>query len=170
MRIAVISDIHDNVWKLDAALARVADTDAMVCCGDLCSPFIVHQIGRGYAKPVHVVFGNNDADLFRITAIAAGYPHIRLYGEIFTGEFGGRKVAANHFDAIARPLAASGLYDVVFFGHNHRHEITRAGGTLLVNPGPVMGAAFGANGSREDVASTVVVYDTGSGEAATLKL
>jgi putative phosphoesterase len=170
MRIAVLSDIHDNVWKLDAALAQVRDTDAMVCCGDLCSPFIVHQIGRGYAKPVHVVFGNNDADLFRITSIAAKNSQMRLYGEIFTGEFGGRKAAANHFDAIARPLAASGLYDVVFFGHNHRHEIAQVGKTLLVNPGPVMGAAFGADGLREDVPSTVVVYDTETGSAETLTL
>jgi predicted phosphodiesterase len=125
---------------------------------------------RGYAKPIHVVFGNNDADLFRITSIAAKYPHIRLCGELFTGELGGRAVAANHFDAIARPLAASQQFDAVFFGHNHRHEIGRVGKTALVNPGPVMGAAFGADGMREDVPSTFVIYDCASGAAETITL
>lgn len=43
MRIAVLSDIHDNVWNLAAALDAGAETDALICCGDLCSPFIVHQ-------------------------------------------------------------------------------------------------------------------------------
>ena len=167
MRIAVLSDIHDNVWKLAAALAAVRGTDALICCGDLCSPFIVHQIGREYAGPVHIVFGNNDADLYRITAIAARYPHIRLWGEFAASEFGGRRAAVHHFDNLARPLAASGMYDVVFFGHNHRHEISRAGDTLVINPGPIMGAAFRPDGTREDVASTFVVYDTESGAAAT---
>jgi putative phosphoesterase len=171
MRIAVLSDIHDNVWKLAAALDAVRDTtEAMLCCGDLCSPFIVHQIGRGYPHPVHVVFGNNDGDLFRITAIAAKYSHLRLHGEMFTGEFGGRKFAMNHFDAIARPLAASGLYDVVCFGHNHTHEIARVGATLAINPGSIMGAAFHADGTRRESPSTFLVYDTGSGEVESFEV
>ena len=165
MRIAVLSDIHDQVWKLDAALAAVADTGAMICCGDLCSPFIVHQIGRAYSQPVHIVFGNNDGDRFRITSIAVKYPHLRIHGEIFTAEFDGRNIAVNHFDAIARPIVASGLFDVVCFGHNHRFEIARGAATLAINPGAIMGAAFAADGARTDVASTFAIYDTESGEA-----
>ena len=168
MRIAILSDIHDNVWKLAAALDAVRETtDAMLCCGDLCSPFIVHQIGRGYGGPVHIVFGNNDGDLYRITAVAAKYPQVRLHGELFTGEFDGKKFAMNHYDRIGRPLAASGLYDVVCFGHNHTYEIARSGKTLAINPGAIMGAAFHADGTRRDVPSTYVVYDTASGEAET---
>ena len=159
MRIAVLSDIHDNVWKLDGALAAIGATDALLCCGDLCSPFIVHQIGRAYAKPVHIVFGNNDGDHFRITANAAHYPQIRLHGEIFTAEFDGRRIAMNHFDAIARPIVNSGRLDVVCFGHNHRFEIARSGLTLAVNPGAILGAAFAADGTREVVASTFAIYD-----------
>ena len=29
------------------------------------------------------------------------------------------RIRINHFDYIARPIAQSGLYDVVCFGHNH---------------------------------------------------
>jgi len=166
MRIAVISDIHDNVWKLSPVLAFVHDTDALVCLGDLCSPFVVHQLGREYARPIHVVFGNNDGDLFRIAANARGYEHLKLDGEFWSGEFGGRRVAAHHFDNIARPLAASGDWDALFFGHNHRFHIGQAGRTLLVNPGPVMGAAFAANGAREDVPSSFAIYDSATNTAA----
>jgi putative phosphoesterase len=171
MRIAVLSDIHDNVWKLDAALAAVREsTGAMLCCGDLCSPFIAHQIGRGYPHPVHIVFGNNDGDQFRITANAAKYPHLRIHGELFTGEFAGRKFAMNHYDSIGRPLAASGLYDVVCFGHNHTREIARVGKTLAINPGAILGAAFAADGTRRDVPSTFLVYDTGTDEVETFEV
>jgi hypothetical protein len=170
MRIAVLSDIHDNVWKLDAALAAVADTDAMICCGDLCSPFIVHQIGRGYTKPVHIVFGNNDGDHFRITANAAKYPHLHVHGEIYTAVFDGRSVAVNHFDAIARPIVESGRFDAVCFGHNHRFEIARTGATLAINPGAIMGATFAADGTRTDCASTYAVYDTQTGDAEGMEI
>jgi hypothetical protein len=165
MRIAVLSDIHDNVWKLDAALAAVAVTDAMICCGDLCSPFIVHQIARAYSKPVHIVFGNNDGDHYRITSNAAKYAHLHLHGEIFTAEFDARSIAVNHFDAIARPIVESGRFDAVCFGHNHRFEIGRHGATLAINPGAIMGATFAADGTRSDCASTFAIYDTGTGEA-----
>jgi len=160
MRLAVISDIHDNVWKLEGALERARGSDAMICCGDLCSPFIVHQLARGFAGPIHIVFGNNDGDLFRITANAAKYPQIRIHGEMMRGEFGGKRIAANHYDNIARAIAASGEYDVVCYGHNHVYEVSRTGRTLAINPGAVMGATFAADGSCADVASTFVIYDT----------
>ena len=50
MRVAILSDIHDNVWSLSAALGAVSEADALICCGDLCSPFIIHQLGRGFQE------------------------------------------------------------------------------------------------------------------------
>ena len=166
MRIAILSDIHDNVWKLAAALAHLGGTDAMICCGDLCSPFIVHQLGRGFTKPIHVVFGNNDGDLFRITANARQYEHIRIHGEFFRGEFAGQRFAANHYENIARAIAASGEFDVVCYGHNHVYDIARVGSTLAINPGSIMGATFAPDGVRTDTVSSFVIYDTAAGEAA----
>ena len=165
MRIAILSDIHDNVWKLAAALDAIGAADALLCCGDLCSPFIVHQLARGFSGPVHILFGNNDADLFRITANAQKYPHVRIHAEFFRGEFDGKQFAANHYDNIAAPLVASGEFDVVCYGHNHRFDIRRAGRTLAINPGSIMGCTFAADGTRTDVASTYVIYDTAPDEA-----
>jgi hypothetical protein len=167
MKIAVLSDIHDNLWNLQAAIATVQDADALICCGDLCSPFVVDELAN-FPREVHVVFGNNDADLFRITAKAAGKPRVKLYGEFFAGEFGGRTFAVNHFDYIARPIAKSGQYEVVCFGHNHEFEIGREGRTLLINPGPIMGAKFSKG--WQDVAPTFVVYDSEAHETAAFKI
>jgi putative phosphoesterase len=160
MRIAVLSDIHDNVWKLAAALDAAASADALICCGDLCSPFIVHQIARAFPKPIHIVFGNNVGDPFRITLNARNHPHVQIHGELFRGEFDGKRFAVNHFDNIGREIARSGEFDVVCFGHNHVYEVSRVGRTLAINPGPVMGATFAPDGHRTDVLSTFVIYDT----------
>jgi putative phosphoesterase len=158
MRIAILSDIHDNLWDLAAALETVESADALICCGDLCSPFVVDVLAR-FTKEIHVVFGNNDADLYRIAAKASKLPRFHLHGEFFEREFDGKRFAVNHFDYIAKPLAASGKYDVVCFGHNHEHEIGWGGKCLLINPGPIMGAKF-SSGKWEDVPPTFVIYDS----------
>lgn len=160
MRIAILSDIHDNLWNLAAAIRYVQDVDALICCGDLCSPFVIDEFAK-FPKDVHIVFGNNDADLYRITLKACANPRIHLYGELFHAVLDGKRFAVNHFDYIARPLAKSGDYDVVCFGHNHVFEIGREKGCLLINPGPIMGAGF-VNGVWDDFMPTFVIHDTTS--------
>lgn len=163
MRIAILSDIHDNLWNLAAALDAIKDADALICCGDLCSPFVIDELTR-FERDIHIVFGNNDADLYRITAKAVKRPNCHVHGELFQATFDGRRFAVNHFDYLARPMAKSGDYDVVCFGHNHEFEISQERSCLLINPGPIMGAKF-SSGEWEDVEATFVVYDTGSNTA-----
>jgi uncharacterized protein len=157
VRLAILSDIHDNLWNLAAAIEHVsAAAEALICCGDLCSPFVMDQLAR-FPGPVHIVFGNNDADLFRITRKAS--ERVQVHGELFEATLDGCQVAVNHFDYIARPMAASGLYDLVCYGHNHEFRIARVGRTLAINPGPIMGAKF-PGGQWVDVAASLVVLDT----------
>lgn len=160
MRLAIFSDIHDNLWNLAAAISAIAESDVLLCCGDLCSPFVIDELAK-FHRDIHIVFGNNDADLYRITAKARSHVNCHLHGEFFHNDFEGKRVAMNHFDYLARPLAKSGDYDLVCFGHNHEFEISDAGACTLINPGPLMGAKF-SSGRWEDVTPTFVIYDTAS--------
>lgn len=157
MKIAIISDIHDNIWKLNAAMQKLQGVDILICCGDLCSPFIIDQLAKDFSGPIHIVFGNNDGDLFRITQKAREYDNIKIHGEMAELDMDGRKIAVIHFDNIARAIATSGTYDVVCYGHNHNYEVVRDGKTLKINPGEIMGGLSGT--------STFVIYDTKNGEA-----
>jgi putative phosphoesterase len=165
MRIAIISDIHDNVWNLAAALDGVRDADVLICCGDLCSPFVVDQLARGFPRPIHIVFGNNDGDLYRITDKAIRYGHVKVHGEFFQEELDGKRIAVNHYNNIAAAIAPSGQYDVVCYGHNHLYKVEPVGKALTINPGALMGAKFEPDGTRVDIPPTFVVYDTSSGVA-----
>lgn len=195
MKIALLSDIHDNVWKLEAALRKIRELkpDALFCCGDLCSPFIVGLMSRalhdepaGVLVPIHVVFGNNDADLYRITQQAVA-GRMMFYGELaefvvadgelrphkefvdsqtkvdhfFDSAHNGKRIALQHFDYLARPMAASGKYAAVFYGHNHRHRHERSDITDVINPGAIMGYD-GVN--KADIPSTFALYETDSKE------
>lgn len=190
MKIAVISDIHDNVWKLEAALGKIQEqnSDALICCGDLCSPFIVGLLKNGFSGPIHIVFGNNDADLFRITQQAIP-ERVMFHGELaefllenerlltrpelmarekadrfFDAAMAGKRIAVNHFNYLARPMAASGKYDVVFYGHNHQHRHERLGQIDVINPGAIMGYNPSAS-IEKNIVSTFVIYDTTTGMA-----
>ncbi|MCB0262922.1 MAG: metallophosphoesterase family protein [Calditrichia bacterium] len=156
MKIAIISDIHDHRKKLENALSQIQDADKLICCGDLCSPFIVKDLASGFSKPIHIVFGNNDGDLFRITQVANDFDHVHLHGEVADLLIDNKRFAVSHFDNIGRMLATSDAFDVVCFGHNHKYEVSYDGDTLRINPGEIMGELTGH--------SSFVVYDTESGE------
>lgn len=144
MKLGFISDIHDHLPNLKKALSALADTDELICLGDLCSPFVMKALGGGYTKPIHIIYGNNDGDLYRLTDVSKAFPQIQLYGEFKELERAGRTIAINHFDTIGRALAKGETYDLVAFGHNHQFEISRIGITTILNPGEVYGGLTGS--------------------------
>ena len=140
MKLAILSDTHDNIWNLEAALSRMQEADAVIHCGDLCSPFMMEMMGQMIdGKPVHIVWGNNDGDVRLISAIASKYPDVQLHGEFAGLEFDHMRIAVNHYPEIARPLAASGEYDLVCYGHDHKAHHSEVDNCILINPGELMG-------------------------------
>jgi putative phosphoesterase len=140
VRIAVISDTHDNVWKLDEAMPHLRTAAAVIHCGDLCSPFMIRRLGEGLpAIPVHLVWGNNDGDTFLISVVAKEFPAIRLHGPLAKLELGGVAVAVNHYGVLARGLAATQEFGLVCYGHDHSAHSEWVGDCLLLNPGELMG-------------------------------
>lgn len=157
MKLAILSDIHDNVWNLRAVLRHIAGADAVLCCGDLCAPFMVARLAEGAApRDVHIVFGNNDGDLHRITLVAAGFEHIHLHGELFRGEMDGVRVVMTHYDTVAATVSPHTV-DLVCYGHNHSAAIDERDGCCFLNPGAVMG--YTPAGDR-DIPVTFAMYDT----------
>ncbi|MGE5373869.1 MAG: metallophosphoesterase family protein [Bacteroidota bacterium] len=163
MKLAIISDIHDNVWTLRAVLNKVQDADLLICCGDLCSPFIVGLMAEGFRNPIHIVEGNNEGDWRRISQVAGRHSHVHLHGEFFQDEFGGQRIAVNHYPDIALPIVQSGQYDLVCYGHNHLFSIEKHGETLALNPGALLGYD---PVNRREIPVTFIMYDTSSNSAS----
>lgn len=141
MKIAVISDIHDNIWSLDKVLKAIAGegTEALVVCGDVCAPFSLRMIADSFSGPVHVVFGNNDGDQFLLSKIAAAAENVTLHGIYGEITFGTANIAIVHYPEIGRRLAASHAFAAVFYGHSHKAEMKQVDDCLALNPGEVMG-------------------------------
>ena len=139
LRIGLLSDIHDHVPALQRALPWLQQhTDVLLVLGDLVAPFVMKQLGTHYTKRIHVVFGNNDGDLHRLCATAAGFPHVKLHGELFRNVLGNRAVIAQHYPSIADVIDPEAA-DLVAFGHDHRARRSKRGDAWFVNPGALMG-------------------------------
>ena len=143
MKIGIISDIHDNLWRLEKVLAQLGGCETLLCLGDYCAPFTMTAIGKGFRGEVHAVWGNNDGDKLLLTRMADRAGNITLHGELADLEVAGRHIALTHYPHVCRPLALSGQLDLVCYGHDHDQRCEQHGKTLLVNPGEVMGR-FGA--------------------------
>ncbi len=96
MRIGIISDTHDQVARTATAVALLVaeGAEALVHCGDLTVPEVVHECAR---LPSYYVFGNNDFDeddLRRAMAETGGV----CLGRGGMVALGGRRVAVTHGD------------------------------------------------------------------------
>ena len=162
MRIAILSDSHDNIWKLAEAMPTLAEADAIIHCGDLIAPFMVIRLIQGTrGKPIHIVWGNNDGDKSLITEVASQAGNITLHGDFADLELGELKIAVNHYPKVARSLAESGSYDVVCYGHDHIPNEEWIGKTLLLNPGELMGLQG---------RSTIAILDTNKRNVAFIEI
>ncbi len=141
MRIAIISDTHDQIANLRAAVTycNAFNVQLLIHCGDLISPFMLDELAS-FAGAVHLIYGNNVGDQHLISqACGLRYPSITHHGVLGAVEAGGIKIAFHHYPQIARSIAAQGIFDVVCCGHNHRYNVECVGNTLLINPGEMLG-------------------------------
>ena len=165
MKIAIISDTHDNLTTLEKAvlLMNKNGIEEIIHCGDICSSYTLEQLAKKFPGKIHVVFGNVDGDVFSISQHKAmgDLPNVILYGEIGELELGGVKIAFAHSPKIAKALAASGKYNIVFYGHTHRPWEETINLTRLINPGNLSNLLYKASFAAYD-------FSTGKLELKTL--
>ncbi len=160
MKIAVISDIHENAHNLVLFLGELPKHEIVqiVFLGD----FINQGIARILAHqeiPVTAVWGNNDGERVGITklSLSAGSSLTVGFDTFDFVEFDGRKIFLTHYPTLARPMAKSGEFDAVFYGHDHQRNIDQIGNCLVVNPGEISTHKTGK--------ACFAVYDTATNSA-----
>jgi len=144
MKIAVLSDTHDNLWTLERALPHLREADIVLHCGDVCAPFTLKRLAEGIeGKPLHLVWGNNDGDRRMLAKIAEQVGNVHLHGEFADFSIDGFRVAMSHYPEVARAVARAAEHDLVCYGHDHTLHSSRIARTLLLNPGELHGGLTG---------------------------
>lgn len=153
MKLAIISDVHDNIANLKIVLdfLRAKKIKHLICAGDLASQGTSDFLKQNYGGKFYYAFGNAEKDRIDIKK-NQNVKNFLIFAE--SGEFrvDKLKIGVNHFPARAKKMAQSGNYDLVFYGHTHRPWEERISNrTRLINPGNVAGLYY---------EPTFAVYDT----------
>ncbi len=152
MKLGVISDSHDNLHKLPDGVALLCahDPAMVVHAGDFIAPFTAKHFSvlPDMEIPFAGVFGNNDGEKFGLQRMYE--PIGPIYEDKHEFELGGRSIIVVHKEILVEPLARSGDYDVVIYGHTHQVDV-RTEPCLILNPGEAGGWTTGK--------STVAIVD-----------
>ena len=146
MKVCILSDSHDHIPLLDAAVAEARDrgAQAVLHCGDVVAPSTLKCLNK-HRLPVHVIHGNNTGDLYTLGQLATRPDNVINYHGMDAGiELNGRRIFLVHYPHYARALAATGEWDIVCCGHTHKARVEmrkniKGEETMLINPGTVGG-------------------------------
>lgn len=158
MKIAIISDSHDNLANLNKAIKNIEaeGIKTIIHCGDIASLETLKELSRIFKEKVLIAFGNMDEDYLKnMGSDLKKIPKFKFFGQVGEVRMGKKKIAFTHFPAIAKKLAATQDYDIIFYGHTHKPWEETIGKTRLVNPGNLAGLLYRA---------TFAIYDTKNDE------
>ena len=146
MTIAIISDIHDNLNKLEKCLivCKENKVSKIICCGDVCSKDTLKFISTGFPGEIFLVEGNaetyNYKDLDRFTNI--NFQYLLGYTEIDKLKIG---FCHKSKDILKVLNGSKDKLDFIFYGHSHKPWLENKNNTLLINPGNVAGVFYQAS-------------------------
>jgi len=140
MKIAVISDIHDNLSNLDKVLryCRENNIEKIICLGDFGTELTLDKLAE-FEGEVFTVLGNMDEGHVDYNKIKNKHQNCQVwetYGEV---ELGSLKIGFTHKpeDAYLKINEQRNYFDIYFHGHTHKPWEENFQGTRLVNPGNV---------------------------------
>ena len=165
MRVAIISDIHDNLYNLISFYEDIENKniDKILCLWDLMNAWIANVMAFSWI-PVHMIFWNNDWWRSYITKVEYKKDSkLTVKWRTFDMlKIDWKRVFMTHYDMLASSMAKSWDFDVVFYGHDHLHNIYTEGNTLVVNPGEIA--------SARTWTATYAIYDTKLNKAEIIEL
>lgn len=159
MKIAIMSDCHDNWNNLEKAVSIANDEacDLLLFAGDLISPTGV-AILANFKNQVAIVWGNNEGEKLGIFNTCGKYQNIKLAGDIFETELENCKIFMHHQPRIVELAAKSQEFDFCVYGHTHEYFSDTIGKTKIINPGNIHGLHVSAGFAIFDTVNQTVKH------------
>ena len=154
MKIAIISDTHDNLanTKKAADFIKKENIRTVIHCGDIFKSETVEEILKVFKGKLYIIFSPADASFSGVPESSfRGFKRVKIFEEFGEIKISGKKIAFCHFPEIAEDLAKRKKHDLVFYGHTHKPWLEKIGKTKLINPGNLAGIFYKA---------TFAIYDT----------
>ncbi len=157
MRIGIMSDSHDNIPAIEAAVKVFNDMelDFVIHLGDIVAPFCFDVLDKLKMDFIGV-FGNNDGEWLYLVEKARH----RLYKPPHEIELDGKSFILMHEPFGVEKLAKE--YDYVLYGHLHVIDMRKTDRGYIISPGELCGYLTGKK--------TVAILDTKANRAQLIEL
>lgn len=144
MRIAIISDVHNNTTNLKKVLGYCAKNGlkTIICCGDLASLETLDFLNANFSGETYYTFGNMDDGQLQGFESAEHYQQTKIFKKFGEATIAGQKIAFVHYPNMAKELCQTGKYSFVFYGHTHKPWTEKIDDCILLNPGNVAGEIY----------------------------
>lgn len=154
MKIAIISDIHDNLINLEKCLSWLQQEkiSQLICLGDLTNSETLKVLAKNFSDPVHLIRGN--IEIYSEDELKK-YKNIKYYGQIGKMEVGNKKIGFCHEPYLIAEVLKLEKFNIIFYGHTHKPWVMEKGGIKCINPG-TLGGVFQK--------ATFAVWDTDKDE------
>jgi uncharacterized protein len=142
MKIAIISDIHDNLPNLEKFLdwSIKEKVNVILCCGDVTKIETLNFLARKFALPIYLVRGNMEIfDQNEMDTEILIHKNIVFLGRTGIIDLNGKKIGLCHEPFLIDEVLRIGPCNMIFYGHTHKPWIEEKNGVKLVNPGTLGG-------------------------------
>ena len=139
MKIALISDIHDNLVNLDLFFKLIAleSIEKIIFCGDVCNLETLKQLSSNFPGEIFLVYGN--AEIYQPEDISQ-FQNITFLKRFGHFEINDLKIGVCHEPAFFRNLfALENDLNYIFYGHTHKPWMSVKNKAKLINPGTLGG-------------------------------
>ncbi|PJC01234.1 MAG: hypothetical protein CO073_03990 [Candidatus Komeilibacteria bacterium CG_4_9_14_0_8_um_filter_36_9] len=139
MKVAIISDIHDNITNLNKALVYFQGNGItkLICCGDMGSEETLAYLSKEFIGEIWAVLGNMDWDQVEYKDIKDKYKNVKLFAN------GGKFTIENNTILIVHepkryfPYLDDPEITHIFYGHTHKPWTENKKNKIILCPGNV---------------------------------
>jgi putative phosphoesterase len=139
MKIAIISDSHDNLENLKKFFdfAKKEKIEILIHCGDVCNGETLKEIEKNFEQ-IYLCLGNADIK----ESLLEEAKKTKIFEKEGKIEIDGLKIGFCHMFNLKEKNLES--FDFYFFGHSHWPFLKKEGDCYLANPGNLAGLFYKA--------------------------
>jgi putative phosphoesterase len=140
MKIAIISDTHDNLENLKKFFdfSKKEGIQLVIHCGDVCNGETLKEIEKNFDQ-IYLAFGNCDIK----DGILKEAKKTKIFEKEGILEIDGLKIGFCHAFNLKEKILEN--FDFYFFGHTHWPFLKKEKNCFLANPGNLAGLYFKAS-------------------------
>lgn len=139
MKVAIISDIHDNLANLGffLNLTKKEEIEKIICLGDITNQETLKILAQGFTGEILLVYGN--MEIYSENDIKE-YRNINYLGRFGTSQLGNFVVGLCHEPGFIKSLFEKNEdLNFIFYGHTHKPWLSMKNKAVLINPGTLGG-------------------------------